>query len=58
MDFLRKYQGHFLAGLLAFFLIYIALGFGSSFFAKGSPNDTALEVEGVKIPLRKFMLHY
>ncbi len=58
MNFLRKYQVHILAGLLAFFLIYIALGFGSSFFVKGSPNDTIVEVDGEKIPLRTYWSHY
>src|SRR5258706_13311920 len=58
MNFLRKYQVHVLAGLLAFFLIYIALGFGSSFFVKGSPNDTIVEVDGEKIPLRTYWRHY
>src|ERR1017187_386486 len=54
MDFLRKYQMHVLTGLLTFFLIYIALGFGSSFFVKGSPNDTIVEVDGQKIPLKMY----
>ena len=54
MNFLRKYQVHILAGLLAFFLIYIALGFGSSFFVQGSPNDTLVEVDGTKIPVRAY----
>jgi len=58
MNFLRKYQVHILAGLLAFFLIYIALGFGTSFFVKGSPNDTIIEVDGDKVPLRLFWSHY
>jgi hypothetical protein len=58
MNFLRKYQVHVLAGLLAFFLIYIALGFGTSFFIKGSPNDTLVEVDGIKIPLRQYWSHY
>jgi len=58
MNFLRKYQVHVLAGLLAFFLIYIALGFGTSFFVKGSPNDTIVEVDGEKVPLRQFWLRY
>ena len=58
MNFLRKYQVHILGGLLAFFLLYIALGFGTSFFVKGSPNDTIVEVDGEKIPLRKFWGRY
>jgi hypothetical protein len=58
MNFLRKYRTHILAGLLAFFLIYIALGFGSSFFVRGSPNDTIVEVDGEKIPLRTYWSHY
>ena len=58
MNFLRKYQVHILAGLLAFFLIYIALGFGSSFFVKGSPNDTLVEVDGTKIPVRAYWSRY
>ena len=58
MNFLRKYQMHVLAGLLAFFLIYIALGFGTSFFVKGSPNDTIVEVEGEKVPLHLFWSRY
>ena len=55
MNFLRKYQIHILAGLLAFFLIYIGLGFGTSFFVKGSPNDSIVEVDGEKVPLRQFL---
>jgi len=58
MNFLRKYQVHVLAGLLAFFLIYIALGFGTSFFVKGSPNDTVVEVDGAKIPVHTYWSHY
>ena len=58
MNFLRKYQVHILVGLLAFFLIYIALGFGSSFFVRGSPNDTLVEVDGTKIPLRAYWSRY
>ncbi len=58
MDFLRKYQVHILAGLLAFFLIYIALGFGTSFFVKGSPNDTIVDVDGEKVPLHTYWSHY
>jgi hypothetical protein len=58
MKFLRKYQMHILAGLLAFFLIYIALGFGTSFFVKGSPNDTLIEVDGENIPLRSYWGQY
>jgi len=58
MNFLRKYQVHVLAGLLAFFLIYIALGFGTSFFVKGSPNDSIVDVDGEKVPLRTFWSHY
>jgi len=58
MNFLRKYQMHVLAGLLAFFLLYIALGFGTSFFVKGSPNDTIVEVDGEKVPLHQFWSHY
>jgi hypothetical protein len=58
MNFLRKYQVHVLAGLLAFFLVYIALGFGTSFFVKGSPNDSIVDVDGEKIPLRKYWSHY
>jgi len=54
MDFLRKYQVHILAGLLAFFLVYIALGFGTSFFVKGSPNDSIIDVDGEKVPLRLY----
>jgi peptidyl-prolyl cis-trans isomerase D len=45
---------HVLAGLLAFFLIYIALGFGTSFFVKGSPNDSIVDVNGEKVPLRLY----
>jgi hypothetical protein len=58
MNFLRKYQVHILAGLLAFFLIYIALGFGTSFFVKGSPNDSIIDVDGEKVPLRQYWSHY
>lgn len=58
MDFLRKYQLHVLYVLLGFFIVYIALGFGSSFFVKGSPNDAIVEVDGEKIPLRLFFSHY
>jgi hypothetical protein len=58
MNFLRKYQVHILAGLLAFFLIYIALGFGSSFFGRGAPNDTLVEVDGTKIPVRAYWSRY
>jgi hypothetical protein len=58
MDFLRKYQVHILSGLLAFFLIYIALGFGSSFFVKGSPNDSIIDVDGEKVPLRLYWSRY
>ncbi len=58
MNFLRKYQVHVLVGLLAFFLVYIALGFGSSFFVRGSPNDTIVEVDGTKIPLRAYWSRY
>jgi len=47
-----------LAGLLAFFLIYIALGFGTSFFVKGSPNDSIVDVDGEKVPLHTFWSHY
>jgi len=58
MNFLRKYQVHVLVGLLTFFLLYIALGFGTSFFVKGSPNDTLVEVDGEKIPLRMYWSRY
>lgn len=58
MTFLRKYKVHVLTGLLAFFVIYIALGFGSSFFVKGSPNDTVVEVNGHDVPVRKFWSYY
>ncbi len=58
MNFLRKYQVHILAGLLAFFLIYIALGFGTSFFVKGSPNDSIVDVDGEKVPLHTYWSHY
>ena len=58
MNFLRKYQVHILFGLLAFFLIYIALGFGTSFFAKGSPNDSIVDVDGEKVPLHTYWSHY
>ncbi len=58
MNFLRKHQAQILYGLLAFFLVYIALGFGSSFFVKGSPNDSIAEVDGRSIPLRMFWSHY
>jgi SurA-like protein len=58
MNFLRKYQIHVLTGLLAFFLIYIALGFGTSFFVRGSPNDAIVEVDGEKVPLRTYWSHY
>src|ERR1017187_1896542 len=58
MNFLRKYQVHILAGLLAFFLIYIALGFGTSFFVKGSPNDSIIDVDGEKVPLRLYWNHF
>ncbi len=58
MTFLRKYKVHILTGLLAFFVIYIALGFGSSFFVKGSPNDTVLEVDGQDVPARKYWNYY
>lgn len=58
MTFLRKYKVHVLSGLLAFFVIYIALGFGSSFFVKGSPNDTVIEVNGEDIPVRKYWTYF
>src|SRR5262249_35545975 len=58
MNFLRKYQIHVLTGLLAFFVIYIALGFGSSFFVKGSPTDTVVDVDGTKIPVRAYWSRY
>lgn len=58
MNFLRKYQVHVLVGLLSFFLIYIALGFGTSLFVKGSPNDSIVDVNGEKIPLRLFWSRY
>jgi len=58
MNFLRKYQIHILTGLLSFFLIYIALGFGGSFFTKGAPTDPVAEVDGAKIPLRLFYARY
>lgn len=58
MNFFRKYQVHILSGLLAFFVLYIALGFGSSFFVRGSPNDTLVDVDGVKIPLRTYWSRY
>jgi len=58
MDFLRKYQVHVLATLLSFFLVYIALGFGSSFFVKGSPNDSIVDVDGEKVPLRLYWEHF
>jgi hypothetical protein len=31
---------------------------GASFFVKGSPNDTILEVDGQKVPLRQYWIHY
>ncbi len=65
MNFLRKYQVHVLFGLLGFFLIYIALGFGTSFFVKGSPNDSVVDVKGesffdstTKVPLHTYWSHY
>lgn len=58
MTFLRRYKVHVLSGLLAFFVIYIALGFGSSFFVKGSPNDTVVEVNGEDVPVRKYWTYY
>ncbi len=58
MNFLRKFQMHILAGILAFFLISIVMNFGGSFFVKGSPNDTVVEVNGVNVPLRKYWSYY
>src|SRR5258708_28256675 len=58
MNWLRKYQRHVLYTLLIFFVAYIAIGFGTGFFAKGSPQDAVDEVNGEKIPLRLFYSHY
>jgi peptidyl-prolyl cis-trans isomerase D len=58
MNWLRKYQTQVLYTLLLFFLVYIAIGIGSGFFARGSLNDAIAEVDGEKIPLRLFNSHY
>ncbi len=58
MNFLRKYQVHIMCSILAIFLVYIALGFGSSLFAKGSPNDSVVDVNGEKVPLHIFYSHF
>ncbi len=49
---------HVLAGILAFFVISIAMNFGGSFFVKGSLNDTIVEVNGEDVPLRKYWSYY
>ena len=58
MNFLRKHQAKILWGVLAFFLLSIGLGFGTSFFVKGAPNDAVATVDGDDITIREFMLHY
>jgi hypothetical protein len=58
MDFLRRHQTVILWGVLAFFVLSIALGFGSSFFVKGSPNDAVATVDGHTITIREFTIHY
>jgi peptidyl-prolyl cis-trans isomerase D len=58
MNFLRKYKIHILFSLLAFFLLSIVFQFGSSFFLKGSPNDTIVEVNGKNVPLHKYWSYY
>jgi|GEM_PF-1630937 len=58
MDFLRKHQVQILWGVLAFFVLSIGLGFGGSFFVKGSPNDAIATVDGDDITIRQFNVHY
>jgi len=58
MNFLRKFQVYILVGVLAFFFLSIVLGFGSSFFVKGAPNDAIAVVDGDKITIRQFLVHY
>ena len=58
MDFLRKHQVKILWGVLALFVLSIALGFGSSFFVKGAPNDAVAKVDGDEITIREFNNHY
>lgn len=58
MDFLRKHQVQILWGVLAFFVLSIAMGFGSSFFVKGAPNDAVATVDNEAITVRQFMVHY
>ncbi len=40
------------------FLIYLGLGAGSGFFAKGGPTDAVVEVDGEKVPLHLFYSRY
>jgi len=58
MDFLRKHQTVILWGLLVFFLLSIAIGFGGNFMIKNSPTDAIATVDGDDISIRKFNLHY
>src|SRR5687767_3374424 len=59
MTFLRKFQLHIFSVIIFFFLAYIVLGFGSSFFGRsGSLNEPVAEVGREKIPVRLFYGHY
>jgi len=58
MNFLRKYRIQILSAVLGFFLLSIVLGFGSSFFVKGAPNDAIAKVDGETITIRQFLIHY
>jgi len=58
MNFLRRYKLQIVSAVLAFFLLSIVMGFGSSFFVKGAPNDAVAKLDGDKITIREFLVHY
>lgn len=59
MTFLRKYQYQIFIATTVVFLLGTFAGFGGYFFGpKGGPNDSIAEVDGEKVPLRRFDIQY
>jgi len=58
MTFFQKHKLNFIRATVVIFILGTFLGFGAYFFTPGSPTDTIVSVDGVKIPLHKVLSHY
>ncbi|MFA5976018.1 MAG: SurA N-terminal domain-containing protein [Elusimicrobiota bacterium] len=59
MNYFRKYRSQLFLFTVVIFLLGTFLGFGGYFWSpKGSPNDTVVNVDGEKVPLRLFYTQY